>query len=455
MHRIAVSGRSLVQAAELLAWHRSSAVELLDEALTLIDRTDGLVHAWTTLDRDRAREAAIASDQRAAHGARRSALDGVPIGIKDLIDTAGLRTTYGSPLFADHVPAEDAHVVARLRAAGVVVVGKTVTTEFATFDPPPTRNPWNLAHTPGGSSSGSVAAVAVGMLPAAIGSQTGGSTIRPASYCGVVGYMPSPGWVGRTGVYPCSWSLDRVGLFGTSVRDVSLLLDGCLGRDQADPISRAVRRRPRKPRRPRAVAVLSSLLAQATPSMRRAVESVGSLLANAGARIELITTEELELAHAAHLTIMRTEISSVHADLFAAHADAYGPHISALIETGRRVGAVDYVRGLRYRSRFRREHTERMGQFEVLLAPAAEGAAEASLDTIGSPVMNLLATFGGLPALGVPAALAESGLPLGVQLIGRPDRDDELLAIGCWLEDQLAFRRPALPTVRTATPSPG
>lgn len=450
-----MSGRSLVQAAELLARREASAVELLDEALTLIDRTDGLVHAWTTLDRDRAREAAIASDQRAGHGERRSALDGVPIGIKDLIDTAGLRTTYGSPLFADHVPAQDAHVVARLRAAGAVVVGKTVTTEFATFDPPPTRNPWNLAHTPGGSSSGSAAAVAVGMLPAAVGSQTGGSTIRPASYCGVVGYLPSPDWVGRTGVYPCSWSLDRVGLFGTTVPDVSLLLDGCVGRDQADPISRAVRRRPEAPRPPRTVAVLASLLAQATPPMRRAVESVARLLADAGARVEFVTTDELELAHAAHLTIMRAEIASAHADLYAAHAEAYGPHISALIETGRRVGAIDYVRALRYRSRFRHEHTERMGRFDALLAPAAVGEAEASLDTIGSPVMNLLATFAGLPALGVPAALAESGLPLGVQLIGRPDRDDELLAIAGWLEDQLAFRRPELPIVRTATPSPG
>lgn len=440
----------------MLARHDASAVELLDEALTRIDGTDGLVHAWTTVDDDHAREAAISSDQRAAQDDRRSALDGVPIGIKDLIDTAGLRTTYGSPLFADHVPTQDARVVAHLRAAGAVVVGKTVTTEFATFDPPPTRNPWNLAHTPGGSSSGSAAAVAAGTLPASIGSQTGGSTIRPASYCGVVGYMPSPGWVGRTGVYPCSWSLDRVGLFGTTVRDVSLLVDGCTGKDLGDPISRVVRRRPVELWRPRTVALLASLLAQAAPPMRRAVESVAQLLEDAGARVELVATEELESAHAAHMTVMRTEVASAHADLYAAHAEAYGPHISALIKTGSRVPASDYLRALRYRSRFRRELTERMGQFDVLLAPAAVGEAEAAnLNTIGSPVMNLLATFAGLPALGVPAAITESGMPLGTQLIGRPNRDDELLAIGGWLEERLDFRRPELPLVATAAPSPG
>jgi Asp-tRNA(Asn)/Glu-tRNA(Gln) amidotransferase A subunit family amidase len=426
----------------MLARRDVSAVELLGDALAVIDRTDPLIHAWTTLDLDGAREAATLSDQRAATGQRRSPLDGVPIGIKDLIDTAGLRTTYGSPLFADHVPTHDARVVAHLRAAGAVVVGKTVTTEFATFDPPPTRNPWNLAHTPGGSSSGSAAAVAVGMLPASIGSQTGGSTIRPASYCGVVGYVPSPGWVGRTGVYPCSWSLDRVGLFGTTVGDVSLLLDGCIGKDSEDPISRVVRRRPREPRPPRRVAVLASLLAESEPPMRRAVESVARLLADAGARVDVVATDELELAHAAHLTVMRAEIASVHGDLYGAHAAAYGPHISALIETGGKVKASDYLRSLRYRSRFRREQRQRMKQFDVLLAPAAVGAAEDNLSTIGSPVMNLLATFAGLPALSVPTAIAESGLPLGTQVIGRPDRDDELLAIGAWLEGQLHFRRP-------------
>lgn len=449
-----MNGRSLVEVAELLAGGRASSAELLDDALQAIGRVDGLVHAWATVDRDGARTAATAADERIAERTRRSALDGVPIGIKDLIDTAGLRTTYGSPLFVDHVPLRDAHVVGVLRDAGAVIVGKTVTTEFATFDPPPTRNPWNLDHTPGGSSSGSAAAVASAMVHGAIGSQTGGSTIRPASYCGVVGYMPSPGWVGRTGVHPCSWSLDRVGLFGTSVADVNLLLDGCIGEDRADPISRPIRRRPRASELPRQAVVLSSLVEQATPPMRRAVASVADLLAGAGARVDSIAADEIELADAAHMTVMRAEIAAVHADQYARHAEAYGPHVTELIETGRRVAATDYLRALRYRSRFRREFAGTTRGYDVLLAPAAIGAAEASLGTIGQPPMNLLATFAGLPAITLPTALDDAGLPLGVQLIGWQDDDEHLLTMAAAVEERLEFRRPRLPILRKGAPSP-
>lgn len=449
-----MSGRSLVDAAELLAGGGGSAAELLDDALQAIGRADGLVHAWATVDHDGARAAATAADERIAQRTRRSALDGVPIGIKDLIDTADLRTTYGSPLFIDHVPLRDAHVVRALRDAGAVIVGKTVTTEFAAFDPPATRNPWNLAHTPGGSSSGSAAAVASAMVPGAIGSQTGGSTIRPASYCGVVGYMPSPGWVGRTGVYPCSWSLDRVGLFGTSVGDVNMLLGGCIGEDRADPISRPVRRHPKRPELPRRAAVLSSLVEQATPPMRRVVASVADLLASAGTRVESIGADEIELAHAAHMTVMRAEIASVHSDQYARDTDAYGPHVTELIESGRRVAATDYLRALRYRYRFRREFADTTQGYDVLLAPAAVGAAEANLETIGQPLMNLLATFAGLPAVALPTALDDAGLPLGVQLIGRQDGDEHLLAMAATVEERLEFRRPQLPILRKEAPSP-
>ncbi len=450
-----VSARSLVESAHALARRDASATELLDDALSRIDRVEPAVHAWSTLDREGALAAATASDERTARGARRSALDGVPIGIKDLIDTAGLRTTYGSPLFADHIPEHDAHVVDRLRASGAVIIGKTVTTEFATFDPPVTRNPWNLAHTPGGSSAGSAASVAAGMVPAAIGSQTGGSTLRPASYCGVVGYLPSPGWVGRTGVHPCSPTLDRVGLFGTRVADTSLLLDGCVGTDPADPVSRAVQRAARPPAFPRAVGVLASLVDRAAPPMRRAVESVAALLAAGGSGVELVAIDDLDTAHAAHLTIMRRELASVHAERYAHHAAAYAPRIAELIEEGRRVSTTDYRRALRHRSSFRRELAQATRMFDVLLAPAAVGAAEAGLHTTGSPVMNLLATFAGLPAIALPAACSESGLPLGVQLIGRPDGDEQLLAVAGAVEEHLDFRRPELPIVRPGAPSRG
>jgi Asp-tRNA(Asn)/Glu-tRNA(Gln) amidotransferase A subunit family amidase len=450
------SAPSLARAAALLADRQASASELLDDALARIDRFDELVQAWVTLDVEAARRAAVSADEHLAARKRRSAVDGVPIGVKDLIDTAGLQTSYGSPIFADHVPARDAPVVAALRRAGTVIVGKTVTTMFATFDPSVTRNPWNLAHTPGGSSSGSAACVAATMVPGAIGTQTGGSTIRPASYCGVVGYIPSPGWIGRSGIYPCSWSLDRVGLFGTSVADVALLLDASLGRDRDDPLSRSVRRRPLPASMPDAAATLSWLVDQASKPMQGAVESVVGLLTKGGTRVEPMALDELEAANAAHLTIMRAEVGSLHADLHAKHADTYAPRIGALVEAGLRVAAHDYLRALRYRPRFRRLLANRSRDVEVLVAPSAVGAAEpVTENTIGQPVMNLLPMIAGLPAISLPAALDPSGLPLGVQLVGKPNADDRLLAIAAELEERLGFRRPELPVVRRGAPSPG
>lgn len=436
----------LVRTAALLAGREASAREVLDAALTAIDRLDDRVLAWVTVDREGAERAATDADRRLRRGEPRSPLDGIPIGVKDLIDSAGLRTTYGSPLFETHVPDADAHVVATLRRAGAVIVGKTVTTEFATFDPPPTRNPWNLAHTPGGSSSGSAAAVAADMVPGAVGTQTGGSTIRPASYCGVVGLMPSPGWVGRSGIYPCSWSLDRVGTFGSSVADVAMLLNGCIGVDPTDPISRAPRRRRQRPQLPRRVALLTPLLSSATRPMRAAVNAVARRLADSGAEVAEMAVDDLEVAHAAHLTVMRAEIASVHADTYRTHADAYAPRIAALIETGKRVSATDYLRGLRFRSGFRRRFARAADAFDLLLAPAAVGAAEADLNTIGSPHMNLLATFAGLPAVALPSAQDRAGMPLGVQLIGRQDDDDRLLSMAAAVEEAVDFQRPKLLT---------
>jgi Asp-tRNA(Asn)/Glu-tRNA(Gln) amidotransferase A subunit family amidase len=430
----------LAEASDLLGRGQVRAIELVNGCLAAIEQQDNVLHAFATVDADGARAAAAASDRRADRGRRRSPLDGIPIGIKDLVDTRGVRTTYGSPLFADRVPDTDAHVVMRLRRAGAVVVGKTVTTEFATFDPPPTKNPWNIAHTPGGSSSGSAAGVAAGMIPGAIGTQTGGSTIRPASYCGVVGYMPSPGWVGRTGIFPCAWTLDRVGLFGAAVRDVDLLVDGCLGLDRGDPVSRVVRRASGSPGRARRAAVVGPLLDLADESMRGAVESVASLIAETGAAVERVAIDDLETAHAAHMTIFRAEVAAVHADRYAVNRDRFAPRVSELIETGSRVAATDYLRALRFRGRFRSELASLIGQYDVLLAPAATGPAEGSLDTVGSPVMNLLATFAALPAVSLPVALSRAGLPVGVQLIGRPDRDDALLTIAGALEERIAFQ---------------
>jgi Asp-tRNA(Asn)/Glu-tRNA(Gln) amidotransferase A subunit family amidase len=433
---------------DLLERGLASSAELVDAALERIALLDGRLRAWATVDADGARAAAARSDLRAADGRRRSRLDGLPIGLKDLIDTKGLRTTYGSPIFRDHVPDRDAQVVSRLRRAGAVIIGKTISTEFATFDPGPTRNPWNETHTPGGSSSGSAAAVAAGMVPAAIGTQTGGSTIRPASYCGVVGYIPSPGWIDRSGILPCSWSLDRVGLFGGSVADVSLVLEACLRGGGADPRRRRVEAWASPA--PGTVGILEALVERASPAMQRAVRGAADLLAGAGWSVAPVTAPDLDVAHAAHFLIMRVEIAAAHGDLYDRQRASFGPQISALVETGRRIAASDYVRALRLRGRIRAAWDELLGGLDMLLVPAAVGEAEASLETIGDPVMNLFATFGGLPAITVPAGLGDRGLPLGVQLIAGPDRDAELLAIAARTEALIAFVRPELPVTTAA-----
>ena len=231
---------TLTEAARLVRERKLSAVELVDALLARIDRLDGAIKAWAAIDRAGARGAAAVLDREAREGRFRGPLHGVPVGIKDIFYTAGLATEGGSKALAGFVPDYDADAVARLKRAGAIVLGKLATTEFALLDPAATRNPWNLEHTPGGSSSGSGAAVAARMCYAAIGSQTIGSTIRPASYCGIVGMKPSYGRISRYGMLALAPSLDHVGILARSVADAAAMLDAMAGEDRA---------RPRKPRR--------------------------------------------------------------------------------------------------------------------------------------------------------------------------------------------------------------
>ena len=220
---------SLGEMANQIRARELSPVETVQTLLDRIARLDPCVHAWTTIDSERAVDQARRCEEEIRDGNYRSPLHGIPIGVKDIFQTEGMRTTMGSPIFEDDVPDHDATVVTRLKEAGAVILGKTVTTEFATFDPGPTQNPWNLAHTPGGSSSGSAAAVASGMCPGATGSQTAGSIGRPAAYCGISGLMPTASRIPRDGVFPVSWSLDHVGAFGRRVGDVRIMIEVMCG----------------------------------------------------------------------------------------------------------------------------------------------------------------------------------------------------------------------------------
>jgi aspartyl-tRNA(Asn)/glutamyl-tRNA(Gln) amidotransferase subunit A len=432
------------EAARSIRQGELSPVMLVEALLQRIDGLEPQVQAWVTLDRAGALATARQLEEDMQHGRTRGLLHGVPVGMKDIYYTAGLKTTCGSRILADFVPSYDATPVARLKEAGAIILGKTVTTEFATMDPGPTRNPWHLAHTPGGSSSGSAAAVAARMVPVALGSQTFGSIQRPAAYCGVYGLKPTFGRVSRYGVFPLSWSLDHVGPLARSVTDVALVLQVLAGHDPHDPASsrapvpdylQAVQHADDPPR---LGLVRQFYLERADPELRAHTEAVADRLGRAGASVEEVKLPESSSAVlAAHRIIMQVETAAVHADLFRAHAELYRPRIRASIETGSLIPGVHYLQAQRMRRLLRHDMTQVFQGVDFLLMPAAPGPAPRDLTTTGDPSFSALASFTGLPAITIPSGLNTAGMPLAIQLLGPAFADDRLLAAARWCEATL------------------
>ena len=412
----------------------SPSTDRVARALDAIDRLDPTLHAWVTVDREAALRAARTSDRLILTGRARSELEGVPIGVKDVIDTKGLRTTYGSSVFESHVPARDARVVARLRRSGAVIVGKTTTTPFAMFDPTITGNPWNLERTPGGSSSGSAAAVAAGIVPLAVGTQTSGSTIRPAAFCGIVGFVPAPGRISRVGIFPCSPSLDRVGLFACTVAEVAQLYQAC-----ATYSGRASPSLGRADNGVHRVAILEPLVARAAPEMTDAVASAVAVLERLGVAVETASLAGFERALAANTTIMQFELARTHRGLFESRASAYPPGLRDFILEGSAVPVPAYRAAVRERRRFRRSVEDLLEWFDALLSPAAPGEAGGRSST-GDPVMNVIAGLSGAPAVTIPATLSRAGLPLGIQLVAGADAEADLLHLAGRVEREIAFQ---------------
>jgi len=420
------------RAATLIADRTLSPLDLLESCLARIAARDGEVHAWVRVDEAGARAVAREREAEARAGRLRGPLHGVPVGIKDIFHVAGMTTTCGAaPAF--HVAAtEDAAAVARLRAAGAVILGKAHTTEFAYFEPGPTRNPWNVAHTPGGSSSGSAAAVAARMAPLALGTQTVGSVLRPAAYCGVVGFKGTHGLISTEGVVPLAWSLDHVGVFARAVADVALAAGVLAGR----PLAGAA---PRPPR----LALAPELVDRATPETAAAVRATAARLARAGA-----TVEEVKLpgsfagVHAAGRGVLEVEASAYHEDLYRAHAAAYRPRTRELIEGGLARPAVVYARAQRARLAFREEVMPLLAAHDALLSPTAPGPAPEGLAT-GDPWFCAPWSFAGVPACSLPSGMSAAGLPDAVQLVAAAERDAELLAVAGWCERVLDFKERA------------
>jgi len=396
-----------------------SPVDLVEALLTRIDQVDARVQAWALVDRDGARATARQAADEAARGVFRGPLHGVPFGAKDIFYSAGLRTEGGSKVMADFVPDYDATAVARLKAAGAILLGKLHTTEFATSDPAPTRNPWNLACTPGGSSSGSAAAVAARMIPLALGSQTIGSNVRPASYCGLVGLKPTFGRISTRGVMALSYTQDHVGLMARSVEDVALGLSITAGHDPDDPSSS----------RAPVPDYLASLTRRRAPRVNR--------LARSGATVdEAKLPPSFRAAHAAAHVITRCDTSSIHAERYAQKADLYRPAIRASIELGMLIPGDLYVRALRIRRQFRREMSPLLERYDVLLTPTTPGPAPEGMAT-GDPQFQVPWSVSGLPSITVPCGFTTSGLPLGIQLVSGMFTEAALLATAAWCEDIL------------------
>jgi len=421
-----------------------TSVEVVGACLARVREVDGQVQAWTFLDPDYALAQARAADEYRLSGQPIGALHGVPVGLKDIIDTADMPTENGSVLHAGRTPSRDASVVALLRAAGAVIMGKTVTTEFATRTPGKTRNPHNSGHTPGGSSSGSAAAVAAQMVPLALGSQTTGSTIRPASFCGVYGLKPTHGLIPRHGMLQLSRSLDHVGLFARSVEDIALLLEELAAYDERDPDSRPRARVPYRavaaeepPRTPMFAFVKTSLWDRVDADAR---EAFGELVEHLGDRVEeveLVTPadEVLEWQRAiggAEIAInLRREWDKGRDKLSAA--------LRARIEHGREVRALDYLEALGRVPELNASLTELFEQrYDAILTPAAFGTAPKGLESTGDPAFCALWTLCGMPALNVPLMQGANGLPLGVQLVGARHRDARLLRTARWLVSHLS-----------------
>ncbi len=443
---------TLTEAARAIRLGETTSVEIVEECLARIESGDTALQAFVSVDAAGGLARAAELDAEAAANRWQGPLHGIPVAIKDIIDVAGWPTAAG--MSAESVAAttgrsqpasDDARLVAWLRQAGAVILGKTVTTAFACFDPPPTRNPHNLECTPGGSSSGSAAAVAAGMCFAAIGSQTGGSITRPAAFCGVAGAKPSLGRVPCAGVVPISEHLDHPGPIARCVADLAVMLDVLIGHDPSDPTSRhtsspnlvaSLAGSPGSlPRLGRLAGLFDDL---AEDPARLSLDRAVSAWESAGAKISHPKHpdgfDEL-LDH--HAVVLVAGLTANHESYHAIHTEAYPPGLASLISQGLEYPLTRFIAARRHQLRMKKEIRSCFDDCDVLVCPAATGPAP-DRSTTGNPAMNAPWSYTGLPTVSFPIGRGDDGLPLAVQLVGRPDGEAGLFQAAAWCEDAWA-----------------
>ena len=399
----------------------SDPVALLESLLRRIDEAEPHVHAWISVDREGALQQAMRARDSLRRGERRSPIHGIPVAVKDVIDVAGFPTRAGSRARTGQGPAaRDADVVRALRAAGAVILGKTHTTEFAYFDGvPPTRNPWHTGHTPGGSSAGSAAAAAAGMVPASLGTQTAGSVVRPAAYCGIAAFKPTGQNMSTHGVVPLAPAFDTLGWFGHRFSDVAAI-------GAALHAQRFLA--PARPDALRVALVDDALFAEASPAVRESLDRAAQTLGRAGHRIGRISAPvPLADSIAAHKTVLEYELSRLHGELATEHAPVLSPGWLAAIERGLHFRDEEHLAARAFIQQAQKACWAAWADWDLLLVPATPDAAPAGMPT-GDPRYIIPFTALGGPIATLPVALSTDGLPLGVMLCGRPGSDAALMA---------------------------
>ncbi|WP_435703433.1 amidase [Yoonia sp.] len=422
---------------------RLTSVQLVQSCLDRIKQTDDAIKAWAFLDPDAALAQAAECDRIRKAGMALGALHGIPVGLKDIIDTAKMPTQRGTPIFAGRQTDQVARLVEYLREAGAVIMGKTVTTELAFVHANETRNPHNPDHSPGGSSSGSAAAVAACHVPLAIGTQTNGSVIRPASFCGTFGFKPTRGTISREGVLQTSVSLDQIGCFGRTLADVALLTDVVGGYDQRDATSFA-RPRPDMAAGAAADAPVPPDFAwfdlpfndRLSADARDGIDAVLDILGPQVTKMQPADT--LSNLVAVQARIHEYEIAQHQAEVFDNHWDQISDTLKPVIRRARQITKTEYEDALAVKASAEAFFADFFVEFDAIIAPSAAGEAPKFGNSTGDPIFCTLWTLAGLPCVSLPLLVGETGLPIGLQLIGPVEKDDRLLRTARWLQNELA-----------------
>lgn len=432
-----------VELAKRLAAGALSARQVADGFLARIAERDDEVKAFAFVDPEHVRRQADALDALKRSGRPLGALHGVPVALKDIVDTADMPTENGTAADSGRRPSKDASLVLRLRRAGAVILGKTVTTELAYLSPAATRNPHDLGRTPGGSSSGSAAAVAAGMAPLAVGTQTGGSVIRPASFCGVVGFKPSHGVIARSGVLQQSRELDTVGVFARDVEGAALLADVIQGADGVDPDAPPIAPmrfldhiRAGPPMPPLFAFVKTPMWDRAEAATREAFGELAAALGDSCDGVEL--PEVFAEGYAAQRAINLVGIARNYRHYAERHGDLLSELMHEAVAKGHEISATEFLAACDWPEVLRAGLDQIFERYDVLVTPAAPGEAPRGLESTGDPAFNALWTLLGVPAVTVPLMVGENGMPLGVQLVGRKGQDERLMRVAAWLANNLA-----------------